>query len=742
MDNKKLVMYVFAVLILFGLVLNFGSAGIINTSTTSVNVVTGSVYGIDNWTKGGENTTVTITINFASGEQYDKISNITIFTPANILLSDYTSVANKTNISDVDGSLLDLWSCELNATENEANDYLNGITCQNVSAGGEINTSTNSSVTINLNVYYNTTGTEETVDWKIEVSNSSGGVETDSLTVSTNIDNLAPRLIELNVSDGYTALVNSTTSVFSLIPQAILEEGFDTIDNGTLRADGSLLVTATFEDAGAGTRTLFNDYVYLYYNTTTDGNASAGDSLEVLMKTNDETSPYKFTGTISNLVENNITTFVFLANDSFNNDVYQNYTDLDASEPFVVLTNTTNVPILSLVNISNGAYEIITFSGASYLKSGTHTIVVSASGRDLYGQRDFSADGVMFYYNTTDTISNLSVEVNGYIADTDKDELPVFLDNYSTVTDTTYFNGTFDIASGNNTNVVYFAVIANSTNGTYYTLATGEYIIDDAAPTVTVTEPSDTSITTGHSITYSCEGSDGGVKGLTYKWTLTKPGGDTDTSVTTSSATFTGTSQTGRAGTYNVKCTVTDALGNFGYSSLYEFTASSGTGGSSGSGGSGGSSTTISKFDVDLSTTPSGSVSGNVGKIKSFSFDGATKHTVTFKEITETSATITIASTPIDVTLNIGETKEVDINSDGINDVEVTLDQVKFGTTAEITIKKLEAGAKIIAEEEKKVAEAATEEIVKVVKGSGWLWITLLIIVVVVGIGYYVFKKK
>ncbi len=267
--------------------------------------------------------------------------------------------------------------------------------------------------------------------------------------------------------------------------------------------------------------------------------------------------------------------------------------------------------------------------------------------------------------------------------------------------------------------------------------------VDTTVPSVTVTPPSDISIITAHSITYTCSGSDSGSGVSTYQWTLTKPDGSTDTSITTASATFTGISQTGQAGAYKVKCAVTDVLGHATDSSIYEFTASA-DGGSSSSGGGGGAATTVS-YDVDLSTDDSGSISGTVGRVKTFSFDGATKHTVTFKEISATSTKIVIASTPIEVILNIGETKKVDINSDGVSDLEVTLDKVKFGTTAEITIKKLVEGAKKVVEEEKAAIEAAEREQAtagEVSTGIGWVWITIIIVVVLVVIGYFVFKKK
>ena len=416
---------------------------------------------------------------------------------------------------------------------------------------------------------------------------------------------------------------------------------------------------------------------------------------------------YSLNSTILNVNNNTLTNFTLIipdnstgyswnvqCNDSVGNTAFNdtNFTiKVDATNPIIVL----NAP-------SNNTWS--TSSNVTFNYTVTDTNIDTC---ELHG--DFNGTFTLNLTATSLTSEAESIDFSVILADSN---------TYS-------WNSWCNDSAGN-----------NAWNSSNYTIK-----VDTTVPSLTVTPPSDTSITTAHSIIYTCSGSDSGSGISTYQWTLTKPDGSTDTSITTASATFTEISQTGQAGTYKVKCTVTDVVGHATDSSIYEFTASSDAGSSSGGGG--GATTTVS-YDVDLSTSDSGSVSGTVGRIKTFSFDGATKHTVTFKEITTNSAKIAIASTPIEVILNIGEAKKVDINSDGISDLEVTLDKIKFGATAEITIKKLAEGAKKVVEEEKaaEATEGPTTPMEPVSAGTSWVWITVIIVVVLVIIGYFVFKKK
>ena len=744
MNSKKLVIFSFVSLILFGLILNLVN-GANHLNSNSV-VVTGDGFNLDNWTLAGLNSTVNFTLNLDGSA--NNITNITIEIPNNVVVFDLGNNDSRlTNGTYTDSGT---WTCENTTSVSDDFAYTQFWECLNDSTSAITNVST-------FNLWFNFTANasiENYVVWNVSTQDDYGSIN--STEISINADGLAPRLSNINVSDGYTVLTNDTLRFVNL-----LESSITTIDNGTLRGDGSLTVTAEFEDfiAGSPQATMLAENVHMFYyttyqndNVTQGGNGTiSGQPTEVIMTTSDTTSPYSFTGTITGLIENNITTFVFLANDSFNQLLYRNNSEANggADAPYAVLTNTTNVPVLSLLNVSDGNYNISVLSGG-YLRPGTQTFTVNADGRDLFGasvNRDLSTDGVIIYYNTT---GNLTTDVNGYVKNADAQ--PILLANNTESGYSAVYSGSASIIAGNDTNMLYYAIVANTTEGAYYTLLTGQYKIDNSGPTSTAITDDDTDdrISLGGSITFTCSASDAvvGVDGNLYTWKVTR-GGDTEISLTSQTNTLalssTSSPNTNKIDTYTIKCIPYDLLGHSGTEKSTTITVSSSGGTSASSTGGGSSSSATPSFDVDLSTSTTGSISGSVGRIRSFSFDGSTKHTVTFKEITATSAKITIASTPIDVVLNVGETKKVDINNDGTNDLEVKLDNIKFGTNAEITINKLETGAKKVVEEEKKASETETTEETKTTeptKGTGWIWITLLIIVVLVTVGYYVFKKK
>ena len=94
-------------------------------------------------------------------------------------------------------------------------------------------------------------------------------------------------------------------------------------------------------------------------------------------------------------------------------------------------------------------------------------------------------------------------------------------------------------------------------------------------------------------------------------------------------------------------------------------------------------------YDISQSSSPETTIKASEGTTKSFTIDGKVKHTISFKSITEGKATIVIKSDPIEVTLSIGESKDLNIDEDSLNDLTVTLLSIKDGQ-AEVTIKNLD----------------------------------------------------
>ena len=261
---------------------------------------------------------------------------------------------------------------------------------------------------------------------------------------------------------------------------------------------------------------------------------------------------------------------------------------------------------------------------------------------------------------------------------------------------------------------------------------------DGLNPTVTVTEPSDTSVATSSTtgIKYICAGDDNNNTIASYSWLLTKPGGDTVTK-TTATATFS-TADIDKAGTYNLKCTVTDQVGNEAVSTLYEFTghvtSSSSSGGSGG--GAGGAGTAQPALENDLSVKEEVTISKQQGRIVSFTLDGQNVHKMTFKEVTASKVTLVLESEPVEVTLEIGETKSVDIDRDGTDDVELKLESIKNGV-AQVTTKKLAAPTSdttttTLARAVTTTTPVPVQPVAEEKASLAWLWILVVIVVIIV----------
>ncbi len=114
----------------------------------------------------------------------------------------------------------------------------------------------------------------------------------------------------------------------------------------------------------------------------------------------------------------------------------------------------------------------------------------------------------------------------------------------------------------------------------------------------------------------------------------------------------------------------------------------SGTGGSSGGGG-GGSSKTL--FDVDFTKKSSATFTVGQGISKTFTFDGFTGHSIIVDSVRSETVTFVIKPGLSNFTISIGETKEIDINKDGLNDLKVILNGITNGI-AEYTLEKIDEG--------------------------------------------------
>ena len=142
----------------------------------------------------------------------------------------------------------------------------------------------------------------------------------------------------------------------------------------------------------------------------------------------------------------------------------------------------------------------------------------------------------------------------------------------------------------------------------------------------------------------------------------------------------------------------------------------------------------VKTFDMDFSTLSIQIITGTEGTIKTFSLDGVTEHTLTFKEITQDSVTLIIESDSVEVVLKIDETKKVDINNDNVDDLEIKLNSIENGV-AGLTLKK-------IREEKEGIARITGGVIGAGTLVTGFLILTTLILIIVILVLVTVAKKK
>ncbi len=393
-------------------------------------------------------------------------------------------------------------------------------------------------------------------------------------------------------------------------------------------------------------------------------------------------------------------------------------------------------PTVIEINVSDGVsthWNDSDLKGTRYLKNATITVTVVINETVAFGVTP------KLYWNVTET-ANFSSIHHDYVN----------LTNLSTATGAIkQFNATFAPSQFDHGTNFSFLVVVNDTSARNISIVDGvndqgfNFTIDATAPsTPTVTAPSDTTVDalSSSGITYSCQGSDD-MSSIDYTWTLTYPSDDTTTFNGSSSVNFNGTT-IDDIGEYDVKCTVTDEVGYSTDSSTYNFdvSASETTGGGSGGEGEG---EDISEDVEDLLNEVTGethdlgtiSTTGKSQKVMQgdggrFVLAGET-HAFKIETIGESYVTLTVASpNPQEITINTGETRELDVNEDGTEDLSITLNSVSNGE-ADITFTGMATGQE--GEGEGEIIEEGTSLI--------WLWI-LIIAVVVIGVAYYFMSKK
>jgi hypothetical protein len=261
-------------------------------------------------------------------------------------------------------------------------------------------------------------------------------------------------------------------------------------------------------------------------------------------------------------------------------------------------------------------------------------------------------------------------------------------------------------------------------------------LVDTTAPTASAS-CSPSSVVAGETFPCSCSGTDvtAGLNSSANSGSTTSPDGVSIEPV--------------HDGVFTYTCSVTDYSGNAGTMSA-TYTVTLPISRSSGSG----SSTTTSFYTKSIPKTNQDFSEIKTIETSSFSGGGlAVKEKVTFKlneelhyigvkELTSSSVKIEIASTPIEVDMNIGEEKKIDLDSDGYYDLQIIMNGIA-DNKADLTINYIHEAIST-SEEIEQIPEDNEEVIPISVQGeNNWVWIVVAFLFILAGffIWHFYFRK-
>lgn len=276
--------------------------------------------------------------------------------------------------------------------------------------------------------------------------------------------------------------------------------------------------------------------------------------------------------------------------------------------------------------------------------------------------------------------------------------------------------------------VYNITITANDTNGNVNITNMSNVIVDNTAPTASVSCTPST-VNVGNAVACTCTPSD-----------ATSGVNTTETSIVASPS-------TDNTGTITQTCTFADMAGNTASAST-TYNVELAAGGGSSSGGSSSSSEsfytkTIPMVGKELEDL--GDVSQQLKLKQRVKVKIADEiHYVGVKEITFTSATIEISSDPVQIKLDVGEDAKLDLKDDGFYDVYVKLNSITNGK-ADLLIKYLHE--EIPVGEGEGSAVETTGEIVEDDEEEAedsllWLWVVLGVVLVVIVAWVLMSKKK
>jgi len=196
-----------------------------------------------------------------------------------------------------------------------------------------------------------------------------------------------------------------------------------------------------------------------------------------------------------------------------------------------------------------------------------------------------------------------------------------------------------------------------------------------------------------------------------------------------------------------VKCAenLTNRVGTS--SDMFLYTTREDSSEDSGSSPDSGSSNDIG--DVDDFGTAGTKKEISTGKTVVFDYSG-TSHSLKLNSIVDDdTAKITVSSTPITTSIDVGKTKNFDLDDDGSNDLSITLNNID-GSKAEFTFKAYSTPSEVTTTDDTTESEEVEDtapvrespDDVEETSGSSTTWIVIAAIVLVAIVAYVIITKK
>jgi len=587
----------------------------------------------------------------------------------------------------------------------------------------------------------------------IWINDSANNVNSTSATF--NIDTTYPQL-----AYGEGTQVNNTNQSYNsvYVNVSLTEINNDTIAFRLFYSNGSAANATLFTSGAASTKyinwTTLPDGVYTYNVTVNDsaGNTNTTDTYTITVDTTYPQLDYGEGTQVNNTNQSYNSVYVNVSLTEINNDTIAFrlfYSNGSAANATLFTSGAASTKYINWTTLPDGVYTYnvtVNDSAGNTNTTDTYTITVDTT----YPQLDYGA--VTLANDTTTNLYNWTY-VNISLTEIHNDTITFVLYNSTSLVNTTLFTGgaastKYINWTGLMDDTYTYYVTVNDSAGNSNTTANRTIMLDHVSPVPTITSSSATQTSLTLTIT-----ADGGVSGTNTSCWLELRVDSASISGTNATQTLTESSLVcATSYTYQVSCN--DRAGNAGTSIATSFSTSacdsSGGGSSSSSGGA--SYTWRNTYSLNGEQFKAGYTKElkvqNRIKVKV----GSSYHHVGVKELTTDSATIEIASDPVEVILNIGEDAKVDVDNDNIYDIYVKLLGIA-SNQANVFVQ--EISEKIPEEKQEEKIETTGEVVIDEDSGveiseSGkkddltWLWvlIVVLILAAVIGGGVAVKKRK